>query len=140
MALPKAKCRNETIDGRSHGLALLPQDTEIPRGCHRKLRATCCEYLKSKKLATHTIERPIITNALQNLAQNDVRQSKAPSIDFSIQPPRFGILHTAEIVNPNCCINYDHVGYSERPSRDTVRSPSHRIFPRNRRIRACACV
>ena len=137
-----AKCGNPAIDSFAHGVTLAPKAPEIPSRGDRQSRAACLEKLEPAEITQNSAKRDIVANALQNLAQNQIRQPQPLTVNFTVQPIGLGIQHAAQVVDPYGRINDHHVPayLATCPSREASRSPCHWILPRNRRIFACACV
>lgn len=66
------------------------------------------EYLELRQVTPDTREMGISLNSLQDFAQDEIGQSEALSIEFSIKPVGVRISHSPQVVDPDSRIHNSH--------------------------------
>lgn len=108
MSSQKTKGRNQAIDGFAHGVSAAAEALEIPRGGDSYLRTASFEQLEMIDFAEDASERVLVVDPLQDLAKNQVRESKGLSPSFAVEVFGFIIPCTPQVVDPNRGVDNDH--------------------------------
>jgi hypothetical protein len=139
--LANAKRGDETIDRFSNRVPSSAQCAIVASRISGQVHATCVEHLQLQQLALYVLCCGLITNALQDFAENHIRECKALSVDFHMKPIRCRMPDPLEVIDPDSRVDDDHAGYfANRPRREVSRLPSQVTLPRSRRMLLCARV
>jgi len=82
----KTESCDETVDRLPDGNAARAKRTIVPRGSHGDCLASCIEDFKVREVTPYALKGSIVADALQYLAQNDVRKAKTLPIHLAIKP------------------------------------------------------
>jgi hypothetical protein len=85
MSVAKTKRGNQTVDGLADGASPLTETPEFSRGLDCQFLATGLEYLELAKITQDSGERPLVSDTLKSLAENQVREAKALPTELAIK-------------------------------------------------------
>ena len=102
---------DQAVDVLSHRMTTTPKGAIVTRRVAGKRNAAGFEDDQLRELAFDGFRRSVITDALQHLAEDDVRQPEALALKCSVEPVRFRIPHALEVVDQNRRVDDDHVRY-----------------------------
>src|ERR1700687_3463179 len=108
MPVAETKRRNQTVNGLADGASPLTETPEISSGLDCQFLTTGLEYLKLANFTQDSCERPIVSNTLKNLAENQVRESQALTTELAVKVIGLFVPQTAQIVDPDRGINDNH--------------------------------
>ena len=108
MPVMQAERRDEAVNRLADGVATGAEQPIIARGGSCQLDAARLEDLYRQQVALECRRRRVISNALQQLTQDDVRHAQSLAIQFDVQPIRLRILRAVEIVDPDGGIDDHH--------------------------------
>src|SRR3984893_2523043 len=108
MPVKEAKCGNQAVDRLAYGSSPLTKICEISHRFDSQLLATSFENLELTKFAQDSNKCILISDSLQSLAENQVRQPKALPTELAIEVVGLFVLQAPEIVDPDRSINDDH--------------------------------
>lgn len=77
----------------------------------RKRDAAGFEDDQLREFAFDRLRRDVITDALQHLAEDNVREPETLALKCSVEPVCLRIPHALEVVDQNGCVDDDHATY-----------------------------
>ena len=83
----------------------------VPRRIAGKRNASGFEDDQLGKLAFDRLRRYVITDALQHLAEDDVREPETLALECSVEPVCLRIPHALEVVDQNGRVDDNHWTY-----------------------------
>jgi hypothetical protein len=108
MPMPKAECGNQAVDRFADGVTLPAEIPEVSCGCDSEFLAATFKELEPAKFAQDAIWSVLISQTLENLAENQVRQSEALPAKLTIKVIGLGVLQTTHVVDPDGRIDEYH--------------------------------
>jgi hypothetical protein len=108
MVVEHTERRDETVDRLSHCPATTSQQAVVAGSGSRQFDSSCAEDLETSQLSERARRLGFILNALQNLAENQVREAQSLARQFVIEPINFGIALPIQEVNPDRRVNDRH--------------------------------
>ena len=112
MALDQTKSCNQAIDRLPNRTAMRSKGAVILCRGYGQILASRGKYLEPRQLTLDTSEVRISVNSLQDFTQNEIGQSKAPLMEFSVQPLRLWICCSRQVIDPDSCIYDRHYQFS----------------------------
>ena len=88
-----------------------PKSARVTRRVTRKRNATGFEDDQLRELAFDRLRRDVITDALQHLAEDDVREPETLALKCSVEPVCLRSPHALEVVDQNGRVDDDDVTY-----------------------------
>ena len=113
--LAKAERRDETVDGLAHRAPAAPQSSIVACRLSGQRDTSRLEDLQLGELAFNISRGQVVADTLQQLAEDDVCQSKALVLEFSVQPVRLRVPNTLEVVYPDGGVDDDHAPLLHNP-------------------------
>lgn len=110
MTFDQTKGRYQAIDRLANCTTARSKESIVLCRCDRQILAPGAEYLKLRQLAPDASKCRIAVNSLQDLAQDEIGQSKSLLIEFSIEPLRMRIRGSREVIDPDGRIHDCHTG------------------------------
>ena len=108
MLLAQTEGGDKTVDGLSYGVTAASKISIIARCLTGEGAAARVEQLKLRQRLLDFSYQRVVANALQHLAQDNVGQSQALAVDFSIQPLSLGITNALKVIDPDRRVDDDH--------------------------------
>jgi len=117
MPVKEAKGCNQTVNRLPDSPPSLAQVPEMDGGRDGQVLATRVKDLELAKFTQDSFERALISNALKNLTENQIRQPEALSPKLTIKIFGLGIPQATEIVDEHCGINDHHLSLLRIPAK-----------------------
>jgi hypothetical protein len=108
VTVTKAERRNEAVDGLANGTALGSEPAVILGGSDSQFNATRFEDLETAQIAQNACGFFIGRQALENLTDHQIEQSKSLTRELLVQPIGLGRRDVVEVINPYRCVDNDH--------------------------------
>jgi|SRR3984885_486523 hypothetical protein len=99
---------NQAIDGLADRIAARSQVSIILGGSDGQATASSLENVELQEVGLGSRKHALVPNALEYLAEDEIRQSEPLPLQFAVEPMRFRILGAAQIVDPHGSIDDDH--------------------------------
>jgi hypothetical protein len=132
--LANTERRDQTVNRLPDSMAAAPQRPIVSR-CLRCQVHTAFEHFQLEELALDILRSELTTNALEDFAEDHIRESKTLLIELRMEPLGLGIRSALEVIDPNRGVDDYHASYcADRPRREASRSPSQATLPRKRRM------
>ena len=109
MPVVKTKGGNQEVDGLADCTSLLAEPAAVPGGQDSHFFTSGLKKLELPKLLQDSREGPLVWDALENFAQNQVRGSEALPTELAIKVVGLTILSATQVVDPDRGINDDHL-------------------------------
>lgn len=106
--LTDTKRGDETIDSLAHSSSAPPETLEAHRSLYSQALAAGLENREPSKIAQYLPESLFIADALENLAENQVRQSETLVTDLTIEIIGLTVSQASKVINPYGCIHDYH--------------------------------
>jgi hypothetical protein len=110
MAGADAEGGDQAVDGLAYRVAFAAQGAIICGGSDGEFCAACFEDVQPQKIALHSGGGAIVGDALENFAEDYIRDPERLIREFPIQPHRLGICVATKIVDPDSGIDNYHAG------------------------------
>src|SRR4030095_6448394 len=108
MLLPYEERVDQTIDRPAHGVAASPERSVVPRCLTRQVDAAHVEHFEPEQLTLDLFRCDLVTNALEHLAENQISEPEALTLQLSVNPIGLGIRDAAEVIDPNGGVDDHH--------------------------------
>jgi len=117
MPVKEAKGCNQTVNRLPDSPPSLAQIPEMVRSRDGQVLATRVKDLELAKFTQDSFERALISDALKNLTENQIRQPEALPPKLTIKIFGLGIPQATEIVDEHCGINDHHLSLLRIPAK-----------------------
>ncbi len=107
--LAQAERGDQAIDRLPHGMTAAAKGPKIPSCRECEGRSPGLQHLKLEEFPLHPLQRGVVADALQDLAQDEDRQAETLAANLHVQPIGLHIFEAAEVIDPHGCVDNDHV-------------------------------
>jgi len=114
--VPKTERRDYTIYGLTNRVPPLTESSEVPGSLDGQFLAAGRQELELSKATQNLNEGLLVSDALKDLAENQIGQPKALASKLTIKVIGLLVSHTTEIVNPNGGIDDHHRSLLRKPA------------------------